>query len=370
MQPLAGLLRLRYCKKDTKMKEALNHLKEATCAEDIFGDLDDEAALSEAYRKLALLAHPDRGGEASLFVKLGFWRDEARKRLAEGTYGQRKAPFDAVTLTVEGKALTLTGIRAEGLLATIYDADYPVPDGFRAFVKIVRSPADNDLLEREWNTLVALWRPDDNPDAERDFFAKQRVYTPRPLARFAILDAERRQRSGLVLGAPDGRCFSGKELREQKFPRGIEPKHVWWIWRRLLLTLWMAHLRGTIHGAVTPDHVLVYPEQHGLVLLDWSASAERDKEPVLLADPQWKALQPPELFEKVPAAVPSDLYQAASTALYLLGEEERNIAEPIRRFIARCQDPKPGRRPQDAEHAHAVLGRILGRREYSEFVVE
>jgi hypothetical protein len=352
------------------MKEALNHLKEATCPEDVFGALADETALSEAYRKLALLAHPDRGGDAGLFVKLGYWRDEARKRLAEGTYGQRRAPFDPVTLRVNGEVLTLTGVLAEGLMTTVYEAEYPAPTGFRAFVKIARSPADNDLLEREGSTLNALWRPDDDPIAEREFFAKQRVYVPRPLTRFAITDAERRQRAGLVLTVPAGRCFTGKELRERKFPRGIEAKQVWWIWRRLLLTLWLAHLRGYAHGAVTPDHLLIYPEQHGLVLLDWAASAKLGIEPVPLADPHWKALQPPELFTKAPAAVPSDLYQAASTALYLLGDEEKTVAEPIRRFIARCRDLKPGRRPQDAEHAHAVLGRLLGRREFAEFVVE
>jgi hypothetical protein len=349
------------------MKEALTR---ATCPEDVFGELADENALSEAYRRLALVLHPDRGGEASLFVKLGFWRDEAKRRLAEGTYGERRAPFDPVTITVTGKPLTLTGIRAEGLLATIYEAEYPVPDGFRAFAKIVRAPADNDLLEREWRTLTELWRPDESPDAEREFFARQRVYTPRPLARFVVTDSERRQRGGLVLAVPEGRCFSGKELRERKFPRGIEARQVWWIWRRLLLTLWLSHLRGYAHGAVTPDHVLVYPEQHGLVLLDWCASAKLKVEPIPLADPQWKALNPPDLFEKLPASVPSDLFQAASTALYLLGDEEKNVAEPIRRFLARCRDPRPGRRPQDAEHAHAVLGRLLGRREFSEFVVE
>ncbi len=345
-------------------------IERATCPEDIFGPLLSESDLSEAYRHLALLVHPDRGGDAKLFVKLGFWRDEARKGLAAGTYGERRAPFAPVTLPVGEKNLTLTGVRAEGLLATIYDADFPAPEGFRAFAKMVRAPADNDLLEREGQTLEELWRPDTDPSAEREFFARQRVYVPRPLARFTITDAERRQRNGLVLATPEGRCFTGKQLREEKFPRGLEPKHVWWIWRRLLMTLWLAHLRGFAHGAVTPDHLLIYPEQHGLVLLGWTASAKLGTEPVPLADPTWKALQPPELFTKALAGVPSDLFQAASTALYLLGDEEKTIAEPIRRFIARCRDPKPGRRPQDAEHAHAVLGRLLGTRTFAELVVE
>ena len=42
-----------------------------------------------------------------------------------------------------------------------------------------------------------------------------------------------------------------------------------WIWRRLLLALGHAHDRDVIHGAVLPTHVLIHPEAHGLLLVDW-----------------------------------------------------------------------------------------------------
>ena len=188
-----------------------------------------------------------------------------------------------------------------------------------------------------------------------------------PLARFTITDAERRRRDGILIGVPTGRCFTARQLREEKFTGGVEPKHVWWILRRLLMTLWMAHLQGRVHGAVTPDHVLVYPSQHGLVLLGWTASARIGAESVPLYDPAWET--PPEVAAKALASVPIDLYGAASVALYLLGDEEKNVAPPIRRLLARCRDPKSGRRPQDAERLHSLLGDLLGKREFAEMVV-
>ena len=41
------------------------------------------------------------------------------------------------------------------------------------------------------------------------------------------------------------------------------------MWRRLLTALGWAHRARLVHGAVFPEHVLIHPELHGLVLVDW-----------------------------------------------------------------------------------------------------
>ena len=33
-----------------------------------------------------------------------------------------------------------------------------------------------------------------------------------------------------------------------------------------------AHINGVIHGAVLPEHLLIHPEFHGLVLIDWTCA--------------------------------------------------------------------------------------------------
>lgn len=349
-------------------------LDEATCPEEVFDGVVTSDGLTRAYHRLARLIHPDavapevREESARRFARLVTWRERAEAKLKAGTWGDRKPHFDPVTLIVEGRTLTLSGILAEGLISTVYEATWNgEPCDLRVVAKLVREPGDNDLVEREWTALHEIRQPFRDPIAEREFFAVQRAYVPVPLARFTILDAQRRRRDGILLGVPAGRAFTAQSLRTEKFPGGIEPKHVWWITRRLLLTLWMAHLQGRIHGAITPDHVLIYPEQHGLVLLDWTASARIGAEFVPLADPTWDV--PPEVTAKALASVPTDLYGAATVALYLLGDQEKNVAPPIRRLLARCRDPRPGRRPQDAERLHGLLGDLLGKREFAEFVV-
>lgn len=307
-------------------------LERATCPEAVFGPLD---RLTEAYRALAKACHPDRVAPEdrplaeSVFKTLGYWRERA---------GQ-------------------PGLLAEGLLTTVVQTVF---DGRPVVEKRLRNLADTDLLEREYRALLAIRASHADPEVEHGFAAKQRAYLPEPVAF--------RKSATEVVGVfavPDGHALTGQALRERYYPQGVPAKHVWWVFRRLLLTLWLAHLRGLAHGAVTPDHLLIYPEAHGLVLLDWTCASRIDKEHIPLYDPAWEALCPPELFAKAPATIASDLYQAAQTALYLLGDQP--IDAPIQAFFTQCCDPDPTRRFHDAERAHERFGTLLGPRTFAEW---
>lgn len=357
-------------------------LERASCPEQVFGRLEGHSAttlrqaLREVFRSLAKNCHPDRVEEserplaAAVFCSLTRWREQAERKLSLETYGDQKPLFEPVELALGSEPLTLTGIRAAGLLTTVYDADFPgVRPGQRAFAKVSRLPADNELLEREFRALQAIRAPHHDPRAERGFYAKQRAYVPTPLRHVTVGGADGSVQALNLLAVPDGRCFTIKELREEKFPEGVEPRQVWWIFRRLLMTLWLAHLKGYAHGAVTPDHVLVYPEAHGLVLLDWTGASHLKTEPVPLYDPAWSEFVPPELLARAPATTGSDLFMAAKTALYLLGEYATTLDAPLRRFLAQCTLPDPKRRLYDVERAHESLGTLLGKRAFAEFLI-
>lgn len=60
------------------------------------------------------------------------------------------------------------------------------------------------------------------------------------------------------------------------YPRGLDPRHVAWIWRRVLTVLGFAHSNQVTHSAVLPMHVLIEPRGHKLVLIDWCAAAAGD----------------------------------------------------------------------------------------------
>lgn len=57
----------------------------------------------------------------------------------------------------------------------------------------------------------------------------------------------------------------------EKFP-ALEPRDAAWMFRRLLYILAAAHEAGVAHGDPSLHHVMIHPEKHGLVLLDWSVA--------------------------------------------------------------------------------------------------
>ena len=68
------------------------------------------------------------------------------------------------------------------------------------------------------------------------------------------------------------------------FPDGLDGRHVAWIWRRVLNIIGFAHSNGIIHGAVLPMHILIEPNTHKLLLVDWCcATRERHPLPIIAA---------------------------------------------------------------------------------------
>jgi len=129
-------------------------------------------------------------------------------------------------------------------------------------LKMARDPADNDLMRREATALTRL----------------QDVVDPALLAYFPPLVATGQRddaRSGIrrhvnLIGTLSG--FRSLAEVRSAFPAGVDPRDAAWMWRRLLVAIGAAHRAGMIHGAVLPEHVLIHPAEHGLVLVDWCYS--------------------------------------------------------------------------------------------------
>jgi len=366
----------------------------ACCPEDIFGALGDEeaaqrVALRRIYAALSRSCHPDlvierdRPLAERIFADLARWKRAAEEKIVHRLYGDRMAAVPAMdvpplTLCVRGRPITLRRILGEGAFATVRTAEAEAVGDEAGFAKIARDPADNDLIAREFAALRRIQEP--QPDAAVEtFFKTQRLYVPRPVTAFTVAGGAGEKHRAALLAVPKGRCFTSTTLRRERFPDGLEPKHVHWIFRRLLLTLWMAHLAGTVHGAVTPDHVLVYPGAHGLVLLDWTCSARIGEEHVPACDPEWKEFYPPEMARRALAEPSMDIYMAAATAIYLLGGDVAartmppTVAAPIADELRRCLRTDPRRRPQDAERFYQTFGEVIesvhGKRTYAELIV-
>ncbi|WP_077000113.1 serine/threonine protein kinase [Variovorax sp. KK3] len=76
-------------------------------------------------------------------------------------------------------------------------------------------------------------------------------------------------RDALVLRHPTGFWGSLEAVRANQV-QGIDPRHAVWLWRRMLEVLAFVHDAGWSHGAIAPEHALVHPRNHGVLLIGWS----------------------------------------------------------------------------------------------------
>lgn len=82
---------------------------------------------------------------------------------------------------------------------------------------------------------------------------------------------EGNHKQALILRHPTGYWGSLASLNEH-FASGLDPRHVVWIWRRMLEVLNFVHKHNWCHGDVRPEHALVHPQDHGVRLIGWASA--------------------------------------------------------------------------------------------------
>jgi serine/threonine-protein kinase len=100
---------------------------------------------------------------------------------------------------------------------------------------------------------------------------------------------------------------------------GLEGEHVAWISERILNILKYLHFNGVVHGDVKPQNIIVQPETHGVVLVDYGLSLIR---PSAKSDskgytPHFAA--PEQVKGGSPIIPETDLYSLGMTMIYALG---------------------------------------------------
>ncbi len=318
--------------------EAIALIEAAARPGELFG-----SDAGRCYRRLARLIHPDaRPGDtraAAAFGKLaGLWQ---RHQSAEGSGGRPP-----------GQRADRGPLVAQGDLANLY-----LTAG--GLLKVPRNPADNDLMDREAAALTGIGR-----HGNRRF----RPYFPRLVETRRVIDprtgAERR---GNLIERLDG--FVSLARVRAAYPGGVDPRDAAWMWRRLLVAVGAAHLAGLIHAAVLPEHVLIHPAEHGLVLVDWCYSGPAGgRLPAVVA--RYRNRYPPEVLAGEPAGPDADIWLATSCMTELTGGR---LPAPLAAFARGCLLASPGRRPQDAwkllSELDELLGRLYGPRKFRPFAI-
>jgi len=103
----------------------------------------------------------------------------------------------------------------------------------------------------------------------------------------------------------------------------MDAEDVAWIAERVLNALKYLHYQGVIHGDIKPQNIIVQPERHMAVLVDFGLSAVR---PTATTEAKGftELFAPPEQVEGKPILPESDFYSLGITMLYALsgGDED------------------------------------------------
>lgn len=345
--------------------QAVARVDEASSPEDVFGGLSgsNEEQLQEAayvYRSLARLVHPDAGGDTDAFAKLSNLWTECQSRIRAGVYGSVAAAAHGLRVSGRKHAYTLGYRVAHGDIADVYAATDE--DATKVAFKLVRHHRNNDVMTNDWQMGRKVFREVD---------PQWRMYFPEPVESMMVRDPSTKvNRRANVTAMLDG-FFTLAEVMAA-YPNGVPPKDMAWMWRRVLVALGAAHQAGVIHGAVLPEHILIHPEQHGVVLVGWSAAVE-DGGTISLLSSEYRDWYPPEVLGKKPASPETDIYLAARSFIALSGGMEGGLLpKAMRAHFRACLLPQ-AQRPGDAwetkDSFTDVLERLYGPRKFRPFVM-
>ena len=147
--------------------------------------------------------------------------------------------------------------------------------------------------------------------------------------------------------SPDGSCImamsfiEGKTLEHSvKKHKAIHPEDVCWVTQRTLNALYYLHSMGIVHGDVKPPNLIIQPQIHNAVLVDYGLSCLRPKR-LSTAIGYTEVFAAPEITEGKPPLPESDLYSLGLTMMYALGGDPigksipDHVRKPLREF---CHD--------------------------------
>ena len=320
--------------------------------EDVFRDTTSARAV---YRQLARRLHPDHNpGDATAatrFARLATLWDEYQRLVADGTYGTAR-----IVITSRRNTYRVTNTAHTGHVATVHRAVDQT--NATVAVKVANAARDSDLIDAEARALRTLT----NDPTLIDYAA----FFPTVREAFAVRTPGHPARRAVVTNYVSGWYPLTDAASAQPRGGGLQPRDAAWIYRRVLTALGAAHSVNLIHGAPTGDHILIHPEQHGLMLIDWTASTDTGgKVPYLNA--KWNANYPQGVLRGQPVTPGHDLYIASSVMLRLTPTANH----PLRRFWHGAS--LNGGQPQDAWSLLAefddLLLRMWGQPKFHEFTV-
>ena len=246
--------------------------------------------VKDQFKEMMLLVHPDANPDieeaSNVMAILNSLHDLAQKKIAENMWGK-----SSISITFD-KNRTITDVEpfSKGDIADIYKG---ILDGKTVVVKVGTSAAD--FIKAESTTLKKMYESKDIKN-----FGK---CLPKLIDTIKVNG----KLANIFEYAP--KTFTLEQVL-QAYPDGLDGKTVAWMWRRMLEVVSWAHGMNIVHGAIIPSNILIRPEDHGLILLDWCYSVPMRSNGRAYVE-KYKDFFPPELFRKMPLDGGADLYMIA-----------------------------------------------------------
>jgi serine/threonine protein kinase len=170
-------------------------------------------------------------------------------------------------VNVGGRTYVLESRLGQGESSIVYRARWVDRLGELVVLKVLQALDDADALRNEWTVLRELVERD-RPGS--DHFARR---LPPPVA-FGRIETDV-PRTAAVYGWRSGFVHTLAEVG-RVHPHGVPGEVAVWLLKRLLELLVFVHEAGFVHGAITPEHILVQPRDHGAMLIGWSCATRLD----------------------------------------------------------------------------------------------
>ena len=370
-----------------ELKQLFETLTQATTPEEVFGAFPENSVqkrsenLARRYHDLSktLQSSAAPGGSEEkrfgedLLRELAILYECAKERIEKNLYGAQQSDTDsageraAFTVRTRKRLYVVTSALAAGDIATVYEgyaASSDGPEG-KIVAKVATDSADNHLIQNEARVL-RLFQSDPG---------LQYKHLPILLDQFKTSD----DRLGNILRRLDG--YDLCAVRENpRWKNGVPPKHMVWMFSRLLSALGYAHNKGVIHGNIEPANIMLRPCDHNAWLIDWSFAAlspSQTGDKFKVENPDFS---PPEVTRQRLPLTSSDLYSLGKCMVYILGgnpstgEIPLTTEEPLKRFIQFFIRESPLQRARDAWEMYGELRKLIvelwGPRTFLEFPMD
>ena len=198
---------------------------------------------------------------SSSFVKAAEFRDTRKRIVAQALAAY---PVELPRVRWQGRSYALLRSLGRGETAEVFLAERMAPHPQRVILKLAHSEDSLIRLQSEADVLSQLQTIKSSDAA----YFSQRF--PQ-LVGVGIAETQASKRPVLVLRHLPGYWGSLADVLHSMRPghTGINPRHIVWIWRRILDILAFVHANGWTHGDLAPDHLLIHPRDHGVLIIGW-----------------------------------------------------------------------------------------------------